>query len=102
MEQFVLSDVWKSVLEECDPAARALIARLAEAGWTVPEVGFELQDAQGRIVATAELAWPDHRIALLREDELGFQSAFTSHAWRAIALATAIADENSHSTLEPA
>ena len=48
----------EELLIYCDARCHDLFRRsLAEAA-PVPEIGFELQDSQGRVCAEAELAWP--------------------------------------------
>ena len=44
---------------------RPLWRRLDDGGFTAPDVGFELVDDLGRVVAEAELAWPDEHVAVL-------------------------------------
>ena len=48
---------------------RPLWRRLADGGFAAPDVGFELVDDLGRVVAEAELAWPDEQIAVLLPDQ---------------------------------
>ena len=66
-----------------DGELRPLAERLAEKGGPLPVLGFELTDAAGAVIAEAELGWPELRIAMLRKDQRGFLSMFTSGAWRA-------------------
>ena len=48
----------------------------------VPEVGFELEDGTGEIVAEAELAWPRERVAVLHDDQANARTAFSYADWR--------------------
>ena len=56
---------------------KELVAR--DKAW--PEAGFELTDADGEIVATAEAAWPEQKLALLRRDEEAGSEHFLSQGW---------------------
>ena len=47
----------------------------------VPEVGFELEDGTGEIVAEAELAWPRERVAVLRDDQADERTTFSRADW---------------------
>src|SRR4029078_4995601 len=53
-EEHPLADLPPYCAPRCHDLLRAVVAR----GCAVPEVGFELQDEQGRVCAEAELAWP--------------------------------------------
>ena len=46
-----------------------------------PVIGFELE-ADGRVAATAETAWPDYQIALLGAEFAADQEAFKLAGWR--------------------
>jgi DEAD/DEAH box helicase domain-containing protein len=48
--------------------------------WPLPEVGYELGNNSGTVIATAELAWIDRcvAIALTPED----QSVFSKNGWK--------------------
>jgi len=52
------------------------------AGVAAPIVGFELLGDDGRIVADAELAWPDRRVAVLLAG--GDEAAFVAGGWRVV------------------
>jgi DEAD/DEAH box helicase domain-containing protein len=77
---------WQGVLDEAVADAQPGLRELMRRGQPVPIVGFELQDGAGAIVAEAELAWPEHRIAVLREDQTDFVSAFQGTGWTAVML----------------
>ena len=53
----------------------------------MPEAGFELTSEAGIIIATAELSWPELKIALLQKNELGFRPIFEETGWRVYPLA---------------
>jgi hypothetical protein len=48
----------------------ALSVSHSERAVTMPEVCFELEDNRGMVIAEAELAWPESRVALLLEHQI--------------------------------
>ena len=61
---------------------RGLCAELAALGVPKPEFGFELAAESGEIVATAELAWPERRLALLLDAEMNGMKFFMEEGWK--------------------
>jgi len=82
-----------SLLELVDDAARPLLVIAVESGAPMPEPGFELATDEGEIVATAELAWPALRVAVLLERESAERQQFESCGWR-VFLATELASDS--------
>ncbi len=76
----------KSVVEEllefCHENCRSLIRACHDQGKSLPEVGFELQDEQGRVCAEAELAWPSLKLAVLLPDLMESGKTFQNQKWR--------------------
>ena len=71
---------WKEVTALAAAALRAVLLALAKDGLPPPEVGFELQGADGEVVVEAELAWEAKRVAVLRG---GVESnPFVEAGWR--------------------
>ena len=60
---------WAEAASLANSELREVLLQMAEMGMPVPEVGFELADSAGRVVAEAELAWPDERLAVLLGEE---------------------------------
>ena len=62
-----IDEAWQEALELALPEYRTVMRTLAASGTPVPEVGFEITGdglhGQG-VVAQAELAWPDAKIAV--------------------------------------
>jgi hypothetical protein len=61
------AEAWEALAAELDPD---LVAALRAAGVPVPElddIGLDLVGTDGAVVAQAEIAWPDRRIALVGE-----------------------------------
>lgn len=75
---------WQAVLaeavEEVAEGLRELMARRVG----VPQVGFEIQDDAGAVVAEAELAWPGPHLAVLRSDQEDGEAPFTARGWRVV------------------
>ncbi|MNE47251.1 hypothetical protein D3C80_1416460 [compost metagenome] len=46
-----------------------------------PVVGYELMDQKGRVIAEAELAWPDVRTAVLLPDSGAETAIFAGQGW---------------------
>jgi len=63
-----------------------LFAGLRAAGWEAPSVGFELTGEGFDVIAQAEVAWVENRIALLGEREWAFREAFEKRGWRVFPL----------------
>ena len=61
---------------------RPAMLELANLDIAPPEVGFELVDTLGQVVAEAELAWVDARVAVLFADDDG--STFTEAGWHVV------------------
>jgi hypothetical protein len=59
-----------------------LCAQVAGQGKPLPQAGFELTNEAGEIIATAELAWPSCRVAVLLEHEVDRMSFFETAGWR--------------------
>ena len=76
------SDGWKQALEEVDEELRELLASLAGSDIPPPEIGFELAGSSGKVVAEAEIGWPDHKVAVLIPHQSEHESAFVSGGWR--------------------
>jgi DEAD/DEAH box helicase domain-containing protein len=71
-----------SPMELVAPEFRDLCHKIANSGKALPESGFELASETGEIVATAELAWPDPKIAVLMENEAGGAADFEAAGWQ--------------------
>lgn len=71
------------------PAARPLLAALSARGAPVPEVGFELADDRGAVLAEAELAWPASQVAVLLPGRETDAAAFEAAGWQVFAAVAA-------------
>jgi hypothetical protein len=71
----------EELLTYCDVRCQGLVRRLVGRGCSVPEVGYELQDATGRVCAEAELAWPGARVAVVLPERAEATPAFQERGW---------------------
>ncbi len=71
---------WTEAVSLAVATLRPILLVLANDGLPPPEVGFELQSADGEVVAEAELAWEAKRIAVLLGGTAS--SAFAEAGWR--------------------
>jgi ATP-dependent helicase YprA (DUF1998 family) len=80
------SDVAVSLADEllayCDERCKDLIRACGHHGKQLPEVGYELQDDQGRVCAEAELAWPMKKLAVLVPEHQDAAAAFKAQGWK--------------------
>ncbi|MFW6178151.1 MAG: DEAD/DEAH box helicase [Desulfohalobiaceae bacterium] len=53
---------WEEAFALVDPRAHEMLYTMRHEGWPAPEVGYDVQE-DGRVIATAELAWPEKKIA---------------------------------------
>ena len=58
------ADEWATATELAAEPLHAAMQQWATAGLPVPEVGFELADDKGEVLAEAELAWRKERVAV--------------------------------------
>ena len=73
---------WKNAIELAAPEVHLLLGELSARGAPVPEVGFELLDARGAVLAEAELGWPAYELAVLLPDQESHATAFERARWR--------------------
>jgi DEAD/DEAH box helicase domain-containing protein len=85
-----LTDRLTALQEIVTPELCDLCRRIVEQGKVLPEAGFELTDASGEIVATAELAWPDQMIAIVLERDADGVHRFEAAGWRVFNAASAV------------
>lgn len=76
------SGEWDKVAKLVDEEIIDLVAQLAELNQPLPEVGFELVDDKGAGIGEAELAWKEHKVALMLDYqyEEGHE-AFDERGW---------------------
>ncbi len=55
---------WSLAFELSEPVCAPLLESCRDAGLSAPEIGQDIVDGRGRVVATAELAWIDRRLAV--------------------------------------
>jgi hypothetical protein len=70
------------LLAYCDERCKDLIRACDQQGKPLPEVGYELQDEQGRVCAEAELAWPSKKLALLLPEQVEAAAEFAAQGWK--------------------
>lgn len=76
-----LSEAWQEALSLGAHEVQSWGLALAGLDVTAPEVGYELMDEKGRVIAEAELAWPDVRTALLLPDSVAVAALFAGQGW---------------------
>ena len=74
------------LVAHCDDRCRDFLRHWAEEQRLLPEVGYELQDSQGRVLAQAELAWPDRQVAIVMPEEHANVAAFEQEGWTVLGL----------------
>lgn len=73
LAQFPEGDEFRSFAEQAQSAGHA--------GVTVPEAWFDLSDGHGGTVATAILAWPSEKVALVRDEEVADCAPLQRQGW---------------------
>jgi hypothetical protein len=69
---------WQEVKGLADPQLAGLLDDLRARGVSVPEVGYEITDANGRVTAELELAWPGAGVAVVAD---GGKAAANWRTW---------------------
>ena len=77
---------WEDALERVLSALRPGLHELALAGVELPELGYELADAKGEVLADCELAWVAPKRVVLRDDQLDLRDAWEAAGWQVVQL----------------
>lgn len=72
---------WGEVLSAVMKPLQAGLVLLAEAGAEMPEVGLELADEKGKVLADCELCWTAAKAVLLRADQADMGEAWEAQGW---------------------
>lgn len=67
-EQNITADDWTQVMELADLAVHGGLLHGRHKGFGVPVIGYEFLSAKGLVIAEAEVAWPEQRIAIYVAD----------------------------------
>lgn len=76
-----LNEVWQEALELAAQEVQAWGLALAALGASAPLPGYELMDDKGRVIAEAELAWPDALTAVLMPGTTTDSALFVEQGW---------------------
>lgn len=76
-----LTEVWQETLELAAQEVQAWGLALAALGASAPQPGYELMDDKGRVIAEAELAWPDATAAVLMPGTATDSALFVEQGW---------------------
>jgi len=93
------SEIFSTLRGLTDTYIHPFLSFLVEHGMPLPEAGFELCDEKDQVLASAELGWPDQKIAFLREDEIEFAGIFAAAGWRWKSLSEIVAEPSIFITL---
>jgi len=66
----VESDEWNAIYAEVMEEAQALVKKLSKESASFPQVGYEICNDKGVVIAESELAWPELRIAVMLDDPM--------------------------------
>ena len=76
-----LTGAWQQVVDQCVGALVEGLKALASAGAPLPEVGMELANEKGLVLADAELTWTVAKLAVLRADQEDLADAWKAADW---------------------
>jgi hypothetical protein len=69
------------LVDLCDERVQGFLRSWAKRGLAWPEVGYELQDARGRVCAQAELAWPERKVTAVLPEGGDHRDEFERRGW---------------------
>ena len=79
------ADPWAEVIDLLfDEEAKALAEKLKNFGVEPCEVGYELADNSGEVLATIELAWPNLKVGYLTAEQREDKVKLEAHGWSII------------------
>jgi DEAD/DEAH box helicase domain-containing protein len=85
-DQAALLHAWVEVLDQVLSELKPGLTQLAHAGALIPEVGLELADEKGRVLADAELAWSHASLVVLRPDQADMTETWQHAQWQVVLL----------------
>lgn len=74
-------ETFLELLSLTDTTLHHVVSATYQSGKLLPEPGFELPGEKGEVLATAELAWPEARLAILLPAEASSTDIFLSQNW---------------------
>ena len=77
-------DGWEEAMELSAPELRPAMEQWSALGLPVPLAGFELAGPSGRVIAEAELGWPEHRVAVLLPEQREWAALFADAGWKVV------------------
>ena len=86
-------------LEYADERCHNFLRDWTERSRPLPKVGFELQDAKGRVIAQAELAWSSSKVAVILPEEQENVPTFRDAGWVVFSLADLDKPEDIHRSM---
>ena len=96
----VIDDAWDSIKELLfDDDAKAFVEFAKDAGIPAPaedNIGYEVEDDDGEVVATVEIAWPDRRIGFMTVEQAEDKEKLEKLGWQILNLLD-VADINTAS-----
>jgi DEAD/DEAH box helicase domain-containing protein len=81
-----LEAAWEGVIKQTLKPVHAGLIALAHSGAVPPDIGMELADEQGKVVADSELSWMGTKLVVLRADQADLAGAWQSQGWTALVL----------------
>ncbi|MGR5453527.1 DEAD/DEAH box helicase [Vibrio alfacsensis] len=78
-----ISDGWQEIIE-LELVENTLVELMISKGLPAPEVGLEIKNAVGEIIAEAELAWQDRKVALVLSEFDSYESEFIKQGWKTL------------------
>jgi DEAD/DEAH box helicase domain-containing protein len=84
--QSALNAAWDDVLSRALSAMHSGLKALAMAGAEPPDVGLELADEKGKVVAESEVCWAAAQLVVLRDDQSDMIDVWANQGWTVLLL----------------
>jgi hypothetical protein len=79
---------WTETFELADSGVHGVLHIARSRRWQAPEVGYEIQGPDGRIVTELEIAWPQRKVGVAIDQEA--MEIACRHGWQAWSMIEAI------------
>lgn len=93
-------NVWNEAKEYTDAIYHALLDKLKENNWPVPELGYELEGNGNGVVACAEMGWEALKLAFLTDEEMADERQFRDAGWKTVPIQDVLADPDKYMALK--